>query len=58
VPDEPTLERLSRSLNETLELSRYIFRLIRDRYDVPAQGKKRKSPEVAWSDDYVEGERE
>jgi hypothetical protein len=58
VPDESTLERLSRSLNETLELSRYVFRLIRDRCDIPAQGKKRRSSEVALPDDFSEGERE
>lgn len=31
VPDERTLEQLTRSLNETLELSRYVFRWIRER---------------------------
>lgn len=57
VPDESTLERLSHSLNETLELSRYVFRLIRDRCDIPVH-KKRRSSEVALPDDYSEGERD
>jgi hypothetical protein len=57
VPDEQTLERLTRSLNETLELSRYVFRLIRDRSDMAARtGKRRPGPELSWSDDHAEGE--
>ena len=58
VPDEATLERLSHSLNETLELSRYVFRLIRDRCDIPVHSKKRRSSEMALPDDYSEGERD
>lgn len=58
VPDESSLERLSQSLNETLELSRYVFRLIRDRYDIPVHGEKRRSSEVSLTDDYGEGERD
>jgi hypothetical protein len=57
VPDEQTLDRLSRSLNETLELSRYVFRLIRDHCDIPTQGKRRKGSELSWTDDHSEGER-
>jgi hypothetical protein len=57
VPDEQTLERLTRSLNEMLELSRYVFRLIRDHCDIPAHGKRRKGSELSWTDDHSEGER-
>lgn len=57
VPDEQTLDRLSQSLHETLELSRYVFRLIRDHCDIPASGKKRKGSEISWSDEFSEGER-
>jgi len=57
VPDEQTLDQLTRSLNETLELSRYVFRLIRDRSGAPApQGKRRGSSAITWTDERTEDE--
>ncbi len=51
VPDEQTLDRLSQSLHETLELSRYVFRMIRDHCDIPASTKNRKGSQISWSDE-------
>jgi hypothetical protein len=55
VPDERTLERLSTSLNETLELSRYVFRLIREHIG-PKSPSTVSGPdsELTWSDDLPE----
>jgi hypothetical protein len=55
VPDERTLERLTSSLNETLELSRYVFRLIRE-HTGPDSANTRSAPdtELTWSDDLPE----
>lgn len=52
VPDERTLERLTRSLQETLELSRHVFRLVRDTYPpvLPASPKPDK-PGLTWADE-------
>jgi hypothetical protein len=57
VPDETTLEQLTRSLNETLELSRYVFRLIREKTESGRhRPKRRSSSKLTWSDDVVDGD--
>jgi hypothetical protein len=51
VPDERTLDRLTRSLQETLELSRHVFRLVRDTYPsaAPADPTQDK-PGLTWAE--------
>ena len=52
VPDERTLERLTRSLQETLELSRHVFRWVRDTYPpVPPSSPEHDIPGVSWADE-------
>lgn len=56
VPDERTLERLTRSLHETLELSRYVFRWLRDA--APADttpSTRREGNDHTWADDVFGG---
>lgn len=57
VPDERTLKRLELSLQETLELSRHIFRWIKEVHpeaDVTPKRRRRSSPTMA--DDVNEAE--
>ena len=55
VPDEHALERLTRSLNETLELSRHVFRWVRDHSkDTGTPQLGNESSGSIWGD---EGER-
>ena len=52
VPDERTLERLTRSLQETLELSRHVFRWVRDTYPpVEPTTPRTEKPGVTWPED-------
>lgn len=52
VPDERTLDRLTRSLQETLELSRHVFRWVRDTYPpAPPSSPERDAPGISWADE-------
>lgn len=56
VPDERTLEQLTRSLNETLELSRYVFRWIRERASALGMPEPRESQDTFWGDGIIDQE--
>lgn len=56
VPDERTLEQLARSLNETLELSRYVFRWIRERASAMGLPEPTESQETVWGDGIIDQE--
>jgi len=56
VPDERTLEQLTRSLNETLELSRYVFRWIRERASALGMPEPRENQDTFWGDGIIDQE--
>lgn len=56
VPDERTLERLTRSLHETLELARHVFRWVRDTYPpVESTTPRPEKPGMSWAEDTFDG---